>query len=165
MDMLQLGRAIRNARTASGLSQAELAALAGLSRATINYLENGRADIGVDSLFRVLDIVDLRLDLLSGAHRSSKTPAITSAARSASVSYRESLPPETLRQTLVSGAVERRYMAQLAHLADELPTPLLLRVVREVAALEQVPSKRIWKNMAAIARELKSPHERWRQVA
>jgi transcriptional regulator with XRE-family HTH domain len=58
----QIGQSVAKARNSSGLRQTDLAANAGLSRATIDALENGRAgDIGVSKLSRVLAAVGLEL--------------------------------------------------------------------------------------------------------
>ena len=58
----QIGQTVAAARSSAGLRQTDLAAKAGLSRATIDALENGRAsDIGVSKLSRVLAILGLEL--------------------------------------------------------------------------------------------------------
>ena len=52
--MGQIGQTVAAARSSAGLRQTDLAAKAGLSRATIDALENGRAsDIGVSKLSRM----------------------------------------------------------------------------------------------------------------
>ncbi len=58
----QIGQTVATARSSAGLRQIDLAAKAGLSRATIDALENGRAsDIGVSKLSRVLATLGLEL--------------------------------------------------------------------------------------------------------
>jgi transcriptional regulator with XRE-family HTH domain len=58
----QIGQTVAAARSSAGLRQTDLAAKAGLSRATIDALENGRAsDIGVSKLSRVLATLGLEL--------------------------------------------------------------------------------------------------------
>jgi transcriptional regulator with XRE-family HTH domain len=58
----QIGQAVAAARSSAGLRQADLANRAGLSRATIDALENGRAsDIGVSKLSRLLASLGLEL--------------------------------------------------------------------------------------------------------
>ena len=57
-----LGRQIADSRKSKRLTQAELAELSGLSRATIDALENGRSsDIGVSRLTRILAVLGLEL--------------------------------------------------------------------------------------------------------
>ena len=64
MPPVEIGQAVASARDASSLRQADLAAKAGLSRATIDALENGRAsDIGVSKLSRVLAVLGLELSI------------------------------------------------------------------------------------------------------
>ncbi len=58
----EIGRTVASARNAAGLRQSDLAAKAGLSRATIDALENGRAsDLGVSKLSRILAVLGLEL--------------------------------------------------------------------------------------------------------
>jgi transcriptional regulator with XRE-family HTH domain len=64
MSLGQLGKSISDARREQGLRQVDLATRAGLSRATIDALENGRAaDIGVSKLSRILGILGLELSI------------------------------------------------------------------------------------------------------
>jgi transcriptional regulator with XRE-family HTH domain len=59
-----LGGAIATARKGARLTQFELAKRAGVSRATIDLLENGRAsEIGYSKLARILRVVGLELRL------------------------------------------------------------------------------------------------------
>ena len=59
-----IGCKIAAARNDRGLRQIDLADAAGLSRATIDALENGRAsDIGVSKLSRILAVLGLELDV------------------------------------------------------------------------------------------------------
>ncbi len=60
----QIGQTVAAARSSAGLRQADLATKAGLSRATIDALENGRAsDIGVSKLSRILAALGLELSI------------------------------------------------------------------------------------------------------
>lgn len=62
MDMEDLRRAVRDARLRAGLSQTELAARAGVSRSTIDGLENGRTlELGLNKTLRILAVLDLTL--------------------------------------------------------------------------------------------------------
>ena len=59
-----LGRDIADARKGARLTQFELAKRAGVSRATIDLLENDRArEIGYSKLVRILHVVGLELRL------------------------------------------------------------------------------------------------------
>lgn len=60
----QIGEQIARARRQRKLAQRELAAQAGVSRQTIDLLENGRAsDLGYSKLTRILAAVGLELRL------------------------------------------------------------------------------------------------------
>jgi len=64
MSLGQLGKSISDARRKRGLRQIDLATKSGLSRATIDALENGRAaDIGVSKLSRILGVLGLELSI------------------------------------------------------------------------------------------------------
>jgi len=65
-----IGKEIGTARKAQGLRQTDLAARSGVSRATIDALENGRAsDIGYSRLARILAVLGLELRLGPAASR------------------------------------------------------------------------------------------------
>lgn len=68
-----LGGAVREARRALGLTQAELAARAGVSRLRVSQLETGRVrEVGYRSLLRLLRAVQLDFRL-STYHRGRPT--------------------------------------------------------------------------------------------
>jgi len=60
--LFEIGHHIRKERKKRKLSQAQLADLLGMSRATISQIENGVVqDIGVRKLLRILEVLDLEL--------------------------------------------------------------------------------------------------------
>jgi transcriptional regulator with XRE-family HTH domain len=64
VDLLTVGRKIAERRKTLKLSQAELARKSGLSRATLDALENGRAgELGFSKLTRLLTALGLELTL------------------------------------------------------------------------------------------------------
>jgi len=64
MDLIELGQAIATTRRAQKLTQAALAQKSGLSRVTINQLEQGRiSDLGIRKLLNILNILNLTLKL------------------------------------------------------------------------------------------------------
>lgn len=64
MDMRELGKRLREARRARGLTQAEVARHAALSRDTVGAIERGVVpDIGVRKLMRLALALGLELDL------------------------------------------------------------------------------------------------------
>ncbi|RYG46475.1 transcriptional regulator [bacterium] len=60
-----LGHQVRQARVASGLSQEELALLAGTSRRPIYLLETGRGAVRLDSLIRILEALGMKMEFMS----------------------------------------------------------------------------------------------------
>lgn len=58
------------ARMRAGLSQAELARRAGMTRSVINAYEHGRRQPGADALFRILDAAGLDVRLTSTTRRA-----------------------------------------------------------------------------------------------
>jgi transcriptional regulator with XRE-family HTH domain len=64
LDLQSVGEEVRVARKAKGLTQSALGALAGVSRAQIERLENGRAaEIGFGLVLRLVRTVGLDLTL------------------------------------------------------------------------------------------------------
>lgn len=62
----EIGRRVASARKENRLTQLELATRAGVSRPTIDLLENGRAtEIGYSKLARILSVLGLELRLQS----------------------------------------------------------------------------------------------------
>lgn len=59
----QLAHALRSARKARGLSQAEAGRLVGLLPKTISALENHPGSASIDSLFKLLSALGLELEI------------------------------------------------------------------------------------------------------
>ena len=67
-----LPESVRARRRALGLSQGELAALAGVSERWIRALEQGKRTVRLDSLVAVLDGLGLELQLVPRGPRASE---------------------------------------------------------------------------------------------
>ena len=64
LGLVEIGRRVASARKQSGFTQSELAKIAGVSRPTVDLLENGRAtEIGYSKLTRILSVVGLEFRL------------------------------------------------------------------------------------------------------
>ncbi len=71
MDLLALGSEVAAKRRSLRLSQSKLAEMAGISRATLDALENGRTgELGYSKITRLLSVLGLELKLQpAGSHR------------------------------------------------------------------------------------------------
>lgn len=125
----ELSSAVRQRRTEMGLTQATLAELAGLSRATVNDLEQEKLEnLGLTRAEHLLNVLGMSLGIAPGVSSTGQTrdaTALERAARIASVSYRKPLTAEALREALVSGNVPTGYRPQLRAFLDEAPVAVL----------------------------------------
>lgn len=156
--MAQIGEEIHNKRVQAGLLQEHVAKLSGLSRVTINQLENGTLrDLGYTKLKAVMDIFGIEME---GVQVTGIKNALPVAARSASTSYRDVLTPEMLTQILRSGVVPDKFQPHLMALLDETPLPVVIKAVAE-AATPDVPTKKIMKNLSLWAKQWKVCRTVW----
>lgn len=133
MHLPELGGAIRNARTARGLTQAQLAREAGLSRETLNLLENGLVrDLGIRKVLAVLDHVGLTITVQPDVPRGPDY--LRMACTTASVSLKDELTEDELVRALLTGEVPPWREAHLRALLAEAPEALLRGLAREAAA-------------------------------
>lgn len=58
------GHAVRAHRKAAGLTQLELARLAGVGKTVVFDIEKGKATVRLATLLRVLDALSMRLELI-----------------------------------------------------------------------------------------------------
>ena len=159
MQLAEIGKSVRARREALGLSQDQLAKFAGLSRATINQLENGALkDLGVAKLFNVLALLGLNLD---ATRAPTPRRGLWMASRVASVSYKRTLDVRSLARALASGEIPQGMHPHLMSLLDEAPLQIVVRAVEEAARQEHVSPKQIWRNLARWASELRSPRRVW----
>jgi len=155
----ELGYEIRRARTARGLTQAQLAVDAGLSRTTLNQLENGLfPDLGVKKVQAILDRLGLDLSV-EQAQRTRRPDFIGMACTTSGVSYKETLTPDELVHALLSGKVPRNRRPHMRTLLEEAPRPLLEGLVQEVGKWAK-PGK-VAGNVAWIADELGVSRKTW----
>ena len=152
MRLQELGYEIRKARLARDLTQAQLAEASGLSRTTLNQLENGVfPDLGVKKVQAILDQLGLDLSV-EQAQRTRRPDFIGMACTTSSVSYKEVLTPDELVHALLSGKVPRNRRPHLRTLLEEAPRPLLEGLVQEVG--KWAKRGKVAGNVARIAGEL-----------
>src|SRR4051812_45589076 len=117
MLLQELGSVLRVRRENLGLSQDQLAKLVGLSRQTINGLENGTLeDLGFNRVNRVLHLLGLDMTSLTKPKARAAKSGLWMAAKSASVSYRGELTPDLLSQALLTGEIPTNFRPHVAYL-------------------------------------------------
>jgi transcriptional regulator with XRE-family HTH domain len=159
MNLSEIGHLVHGRRAALGMSQARLARLSGLSRATINQLENGTlVDLGAAKLLALLHLLGLDLAAQPSTPRKQ---SLNSLSQTASVSYSSRMTAEVLCTALASGTLPADWVAHVATLLDEAPLPLIVASVEEAAQRTQTPPKTLWKHLTVWAQELHSPRAAW----
>jgi transcriptional regulator with XRE-family HTH domain len=152
MRLQQIGHEIRRARLARGLTQAELAKAARLSRVTLNQLEMGTfPDLGVRKLQALLENVGLTLAIQPVATRS-EPDFIRVAATTASVSFKQPLTGAELMRALLTGKVPPAKRPHFRLLLEEAKPSLVRGLLSEVSRWTK-PGK-LEKNLDAIARDV-----------
>jgi transcriptional regulator with XRE-family HTH domain len=97
MNLADIGQLVQARREGLGLSQARLARLGGLSRATVNQLENGNlVDLGAAKLMALLNLLGMDL---AAQTRAPRAQALALLSQTASVSYKTALTPMRLPTT------------------------------------------------------------------
>ena len=159
----ELGQAVRARRSDMGLTQTELAKLSGLSRATVNQVENGTLkDLSLTRTAKLLTTLGLSITI-SPARPKRSSPALRSsmsalaqASQSASVSYSRSLPPETLEEAVASRVVPPDYAPHLNAFLEDASTALLANVVEEIHAKRGIERQVLWSALKDLAQSLGS---------
>lgn len=155
MRLHELGYYVRKARRARGLTQAQLAAAAGLSRTTMNQLENGVfPDIGVNKAQAILE--NLGLDLrVQPAPRTRQPDFLRMACTSASVSFREALTETELVRALLTGRIPPSRRPHFRALLEQAPLPVLKGLVQDIGKWTR--PGRVAGNLLRIAEALRAP--------
>ncbi len=149
MRLQEIGYEIRRARIDRGLTQAKLAAAAGLSRVTLNQLETGRfPDLGAKKLQTLLEHIGLTL-AIQPAPRSRRSDFIRIASTTASVSFKHLLTEDELIGALLSGKIPWRKKPHFRALLDEAKPALIRGLLDEVSRWSK--PGRIEKNLRKIA--------------
>jgi transcriptional regulator with XRE-family HTH domain len=163
----ELRSAVRTRRSDMGLTQASLAKLSGLSRATVNQVENGTInDLSLNRASKLLDSLGLQVMVAPPrSHRESagsrKSSALLKAAQTASVSFRVSIGPEVLEQVLTTRDMPKEFVPHLHTLLEEAPISLLADIVEELHLKRGVDRVLTWNRMRELARQFLSCREQW----
>ena len=153
MVIQELGTAVRRERIARGWTQAHLAQAAGLSRNTLNRLENGLfPDLGVKKAEALLEKLGMELFVGSASAKTRQPDFIGMACTNASVSFKETLTPDELVHALLSGKPTPEKEAHFIALIEEAPASLLSGLVQQVG--KWAKAGKLERNLAKIARQL-----------
>lgn len=161
--IVELGNSIRVRRTDMCLTQATLARLSGLSRATVNQVENGTVlDLSLERASRLLSAIGLSVVMTSPrAKAQTKSSALSIAARTASVSYTRSIDAEQIREAMITAIVLQEFKPHVATLLDEAPMSVLAAAVEQVHVENEIERTTVWRNLKAIATSFKSDRGIW----
>jgi transcriptional regulator with XRE-family HTH domain len=160
MKVADVGSVIRAYRKASGISQKDLAAMVGISRATLNYLESGRdIEIGAGKLLALLNLLAIPFGLPAGVDREHDDAALERAARAAE--GRPKLQRKNVVEALATGRVPDGCEAPLRSLLEQTAEPDLLAIVRAVSAGSGQAPKAVWKNGRSLAKAVGSTRSVW----
>lgn len=163
----ELSNAVKTRRSEIGLSQAALARLAGLSRATVNQIETGTfKDLSLHRAARLLNTLGLSLTVSPahpkrGAAGTPSTSPLDIAARSASVSYRHVMRGSQLKAILLTGDLPARLEPQMNALLEEASVQMLASIVEQVHAEEGVPHAELWARLRELAGQLGCVRDLW----
>lgn len=150
MDLEEIGSQIRRFRLDRGLTQAQLAASAHVTRTTLNQLENGALkDLGIRKIAALLRQLGLELDVTDVSALRRPADFLRLASTSASVSFKEALTERELQHALMTGKVPRGRRPHLRTLLEEAPREVLEGLVRQVN--RWAPPGKVEKNLARIA--------------
>ncbi len=160
MDISTIGAIIKNEREACGLTQKALAFASHVSRVTIVNLENGKVgDIGAVKLSEIAENIGTSLFA-----RGKKMDAIKMTLGNVNTSYKTAMSASDLEKLMLSGKIVQGFEGQVLQLIDETPTALVVNAVKQVAAKKKIKPKLLWKNLAKVAAEIKSPNKFWSTI-
>ncbi len=149
MRLEEIGNQIRRSRLARGLTQAQLAAAAHLTRTTLNQLENGVVkDLGIRKVQALLEQLDLALGI-DRPPPSRATDFLRLASNSASVSFKSPLTERELASALLSGKVPAHKSPHIRALLEESPKAVIRGLIRQVS--RSTTPGRVERNLGRVA--------------
>ncbi|WP_036300113.1 helix-turn-helix domain-containing protein [Methylotenera sp. L2L1] len=160
MDILTIGTIIKKARVACGLSQKALAEASHVSRVTIVNLEKGKVgDIGAIKLSEIAETLGTPM-----FSTGEKMDFVKITLSNINTSYKNSMSASDLEKFMLSGKIQPGFEGQVMHLIDETPTSLVAGAIKQLSAKRNVNAKSVWKNLAHVATEIKSPNKFWSAI-
>lgn len=160
MNISTIGAIIKKERTACGLSQKALAEASHVSRVTIVKLEGGKVgDIGAVKLAEIAENVGFPM-----FSTGKKMDFVKMMLSELNTSYKTPMSMPDLEKLMLEGKIQRGFEGQVSHLIDETPISLITGVIKQLAETKELKTKLIWKNLAQIATEIKSPNKFWSAI-
>lgn len=160
MDISTIGAIIKKERESCGLTQGALAEVSHVSRVTIVNLENGKVgDIGAVKLSEIAENVGISLFSMG-----KNVDFIKMTLGNVNTSYKNTMSESDLENFMLSGTIQPGLEGQVLHLIDETPTSLVSSTVKQIAARKNIKAKLVWKNLAKVAADIKSPNKFWSYV-
>jgi transcriptional regulator with XRE-family HTH domain len=163
--LFELGQAVRVRRSDMGLTQQNVAKLSGLSRTTVNQIENGAIqDLSIKRATRLVDALGLKMSIAQArklAPTDSASTALQKACRVSGISYKLAIGPEVLKQALLSGEIPDAFRPHVRAVLEEAPIALLAAVAEQLSFEEHVERSAVWGQMRTMARALQSYREVW----
>lgn len=148
----ELSLLVKSRRAEMGLSQERLATLADLSRMTVNKLETGAIEnLSLVKAERLANVLGFGLGVIGSRVPKGEASALDVASRTASVSYADSIPVETLRSSFLSGVVPPNYIPQMRALLDEAPVGVLSNVAKQLELENGIRPNATWARMRQLA--------------
>ena len=161
----ELGHNLRARRADMGLSQAQVAAMSGLSRQTINQVESGAVpDLGINKAERLASVLGLARRVDGGRSTpgtAARMAPLVRAAATAGVSHRTPLAAARLKKILATGQLPEKYAPHLHALLDDAPVSLLAAVAEQIGGETNGDRGSVWKTYRHLARQLKSRRDIW----
>lgn len=87
--------------------------------------------------------------------------AIKMTLSNVNTSYKNVMSVSDLEKFLLSGNIQPGLEGQVLHLIDETPTSLIASAIMQLALNKNIKAEMIWKNLAKVAAEIKSPNTFW----
>ena len=135
MYLLEIGHEIRRLRKAAALSQADLGAMAGIARETLNRIESGTYnDLGIKKIVSLLSVLGAEIAVVK-TPRATTPDYVARAVATANVSLKGRLHADELIQALVTGQVPPGKAAHLQTLYEDLSDANREGLVQQVGVL------------------------------
>jgi transcriptional regulator with XRE-family HTH domain len=161
MKLEEIGHEIRRSRLSRGLTQAQLADAAHITRTTLNQFENGVVkDLGIRKVQALLDQLGLAL-LIDRTPQPKPPDFLRLASTAAIVSFKTTLSERELLRALLTGKVPRDRRAHLRTLLEESQRALMKGLIQQMRRWTE-PGK-LERNLAKIAAAVGLPENpnRW----